>query len=450
MREIKHIIEKENAGQPPLKSFTAVYKIDRQSRIRYWFWGILALIIIVLFLPWTQNIRARGTVTTLRQEQRPQELNTIIAGRIVKWHVKEGDFVNAGDTIAQLAEVKDSYLDPKLLERTQEQMSAKATSIESYRRKVVATSSQMEALEQGRQLKMQQLTNKIQQLKLKIVSDSMEAIAANNDFRIAEEQLRRQRIMRDSGLASLVQLEQRNQAFQNTMAKRISAEIKLNNTRTDLVNARIEMSQVEQEYAEKIFKAQGDRASAESDIAAGEGELSKLSNQYANYRIRAGQYYLLAPQSGQIVKASKAGINEIVKEGEKLVEIVPRQVDYAVELYVRPVDLPLLSLGQKVRFMFDGFPAIVFSGWPSASYGTFGGVVVAIESSISNNGKFRILVGEDPSDKPWPPTLRMGAGAAGIALLKNVSVWYELWRNINGFPPDYYQPKESANGKSKK
>jgi RsmE family RNA methyltransferase len=27
----------------------------------------------------------------------------------------------------------------------------------------------------------------------------------------------------------------------------------------------------------------------------------------------------------------------------------------------------------------------------------------------------------------------------GISLLKNVPIWYELWRNINGFPPDYYQ-----------
>ena len=128
---------------------------------------------------------------------------------------------------------------------------------------------------------------------------------------------------------------------------------------------------------------------------------------------------------------------------------MPVRVDYAVELFVRPVDLPLLSPGQKVRFMFDGFPAIVFSGWPQSSYGTFGGVIVAIESSVSTNGKFRVLVGEDKNDKPWPPTLKMGTGAAGIALLKDVPIWYELWRNINGFPPDYYQPQTKADEKKK-
>jgi hypothetical protein len=123
-----------------------------------------------------------------------------------------------------------------------------------------------------------------------------------------------------------------------------------------------------------------------------------------------------------------------------IVEIVPDKIQYAVEIFVRPVDLPLIAAGQKVRFWFDGFPAIVFSGWPNASYGTFGGKVFAVENSVSPNGKFRILVAEDPDDKPWPKQLRIGTGAQGMALLKEVPVWYELWRNINGFPPDYYKP----------
>ncbi len=448
MKEIKQIVELENHGKA-LRSFSTVYRINRKSRIKYWVYGVFAAVFIILVLPWTQNIRARGTVTTLRQEQRPQELNTVIAGKIVKWYVKEGDFVHAGDTIAQLAEIKDSYLDPHLLDRTKDQITAKTTSIESYNQKVNATNLQMKAMQQARELKLQQLRNKLQQLQLKIVSDSMEAVAADNNFRIAEEQYRRQRIMHDSGLVSMVQLEQRNQSYQNAMAKKISAEIKFTNTKTDLTNTRIEANQVEQEYAEKIFKAQGERASAQSEIATGQAELAKLSNQYANYAIRAGQYYLLAPQDGQVIKATKAGINEIVKEGEKLVEIVPAKVDYAVEMFVRPVDLPLLSPGQPVRFMFDGFPAIVFSGWPESSYGTFGGRIAAIENSVSPNGKFRILVSEDKSDKPWPATLGIGTGAAGIALLKDVPVWYELWRNINGFPPDYYQPKTVADEKKK-
>jgi multidrug resistance efflux pump len=250
--------------------------------------------------------------------------------------------------------------------------------------------------------------------------------------------------MKDSGLASTLQLEQRIQAVQNTLAKKISAETKFLNTRTDLM-------QVQQEFFEKLAKARGEKASAGSEIASTQAEIAKLDNQYANYTIRNGMYYLLAPQDGQVTQAAKSGINEIVKEGDKIAEIIPTQVEHAVELFVRPVDLPLLSTGQTVRFLFDGYPAIVFSGWPKASYGTFSGKIVAIENSTSDNGMFRILVAPDNKVKPWPYTLKMGAGAYGIALLNTVPVWYELWRNVNGFPPDFYVgKKEKDEGKKAK
>jgi hypothetical protein len=104
------------------------------------------------------------------------------------------------------------------------------------------------------------------------------------------------------------------------------------------------------------------------------------------------------------------------------------------------MDLPLVSINQKVVFVFDGFPTIVFSGWPNASYGTFTGKVIAVENSVSANGKFRVLVTEDTNaQKKWPRELKIGTGAGGVVLLKNVPVWYELWRNVNGFPPDFYK-----------
>ncbi len=450
MKEIKGIVEREADGRK-FSAFEAVYRAGKPGRIRRWTLGILAALAVVLALPWTQNIRARGQVTTLRQEQRPQELNSVIGGRILKWWVKEGDLVQAGDTIAQLAEVKDAYLDPELLSRTQEQLRAKNASIEYYGSKVTATEQQMQALRQGAQLKLQQIENKIAQLERKLTADHAEADAAANDLQIAEAQYRRQRAMRDSGLVSLAQLEQRNAAYQTAVAKKASADAKFLNTQTDLTNARVEISSVQQDFLEKQAKAAGERASAQSDVAMGRGEVAKLSNQYSNYQIRSGMYFIRAPQAGQITKARKAGVGEIVKEGEMLVEIVPKHLDYAVELYVKPIDLPLVSHGQHVMFLFDGFPALVFSGWPAASSGMFRGSVVAVENSVSPNGLFRILVAEDSSYKAWPRSLRIGAGAQGMALCKDVPVWYELWRNINGFPPDYYKadPAKQDGRKSK-
>ena len=424
-----------------LKAYQSIYGYNKNSKIKYWVIGFFISISVILFLPWTQNVRAKGNVTTLRQEQRPQELNSIIPGKIQKWYVKEGDHVNQGDTILQISEIKDDYLDPNLVNRTGQQIGAKQMSVEYYKNKVAATQNQIGAIGNNRTLKQSQLENKITQLQLKQQSDSVDVIAAVNDFVIVSKQYKRQQNMYDSGLVSLTQLEQRNMALQNANAKKISAENKLANTRQDLLIAKTEKNAINQDYLEKFSKAQGEQFQSMSQIAGGQGDVAKLENQYSNYSIRKGMYFITAPQNGQITKAKKAGIGEIIKDGEMLVEIVPDNLDYAVELFVSPMDLPLISKDQKVQFLFDGFPAIVFSGWPNSSYGTFTGKVVAIENSVSNNGKFRILVVEDKSaKKKWPTQLKIGAGAQGFALLKNVAVWYELWRNINGFPPDYYKP----------
>jgi multidrug efflux pump subunit AcrA (membrane-fusion protein) len=423
-----------------LTAHTHVYRHNRTSRVKYWFYGFIISLVIVLFLPWTQNIRSRGYVTTLYQDQRPQEVNTMIGGRVIKWHIKEGDYVKAGDTLIQLSEVKVDYLDPNLLNRTQEQLSGKQQSVEYYKSKVGATQQQIGAINTGLDLKLNQLRNKLNQLQLKVQADSAETIAANNDYNIAIKQFSRQKAMYDSGLVSLTQLEQRNQAYQNALAKKVIADNKLANTRQDLTITRIEMSAQQQENLEKVSKAQGEQFQSLTQIASGQADIAKLQNQYASYSIRNGMYIVLAPQSGQVIKAQKAGIGEFMKDGDMIVEIVPDKIQYAVEMFVRPLDLPLISKGQKVRFLFDGFPAIVFSGWPNASYGTFAGEVVAVESNLNENGKFRVLVQEDASEKPWPSQLKIGAGAQSITLLKDVPIWYELWRNINGFPPDYYKP----------
>jgi multidrug efflux pump subunit AcrA (membrane-fusion protein) len=404
---------------------------------------VVITLFLFLFLPWTQNIRSKGRVTTLRPEQRPQEINTIIGGRIVNWQVKEGDRVKKGDTLLQLTEVKESYLDPQLVQRTGEQLSAKQRSISFYQSKADAAASQLTALQREQQLKLEQNRNKLEQQTRTIEAAEQDLQAAKNEVSVNERQLQAGQDLFQSGAISLVDLERRKVNYQNALAKKVTAENNLANEKQERVILEIEQNTIRQSFAEKIAKAQGEQMQAFSEAATGEAEAAKLQNLYASYVIRNNMYFILAPQDGQVINARKAGIGEIVKDGERILDIVPDKMQKAVELFVRPVDLPLVNLGQKVRFWFDGFPAIVFSGWPQASYGTFGGVVAAVERNVNTDGKFRILVAEDPEEKPWPAQLRMGAGAQGMALLKDVPIWYELWRNINGFPPDYYQPKSN-------
>jgi hypothetical protein len=70
--------------------------------------------------------------------------------------------------------------------------------------------------------------------------------------------------------------------------------------------------------------------------------------------------------------------------------------------------------------------------------GTFGGEVTVIDVVNSPGGKYRLLVRPtqpQPGDKPWPRQLRLGSGVQGWVILDSVPVWYEIWRQLNGFPP---------------
>ncbi|MEM6723155.1 MAG: HlyD family secretion protein, partial [Bacteroidota bacterium] len=203
------------------------------------------------------------------------------------------------------------------------------------------------------------------------------------------------------------------------------------------------------EYATKIAKTESEKYAAQSSLFNSEGDLNKFRIQYQNYLVRQSFYYITAPQDGYVNKALKPGIGETVKEGEPVLSIMPDGFELAVELYVKPMDLPLIQKGNEVLFIFDGWPAFVFSGWPDQSFGTFSGEIFAIDNEIDPSGKFRIMVRETDQDKEWPTALRIGGGAQGIAILGRVSLAYELWRRLNGFPADYYEKQESKAPKLK-
>ena len=425
------------------KSFNQIYLRDKGPATKPWLIGLGLILLGVLFLPWTQNIRAKGQITSLYQEQKPQKIYSPIAGKISRWWVKEGDFVEQGDTLAKISEIKAEYLDPKLISRTQEQLDAKKGTVSFYEQKVKSTEDQIANLRSSKALKQDQLTNKITALQQKLTGEKAELEAASNEYNLVKDQFERNQKMFKEGLISQTQFQQRNASMQNSLAKKTISENKVNQTLQEIQNTKIELRGVDQEYSEKMNKAEGEKFQSLGMIETGKGEIAKLENQVASYTIRDGMYYILAPQSGQVINAKKAGIGEILKDGEELLTIVPQNTNYAVEMYVRPVDLPLVSPGQEVRFIFDGFPAIVFAGgWPDQSFGTFPGKIRAVENNIDEKGMFRVIVVENPKDKKWPKQIKMGAGAQGIALLNDVPLWYELWRNINGFPADFYTVKK--------
>jgi len=406
----QHSIEK-HIGYDSLYSLRSLRTPSGGKILAWVLIGFFFLFLISLFLPWQQNIRGNGNITALNPSNRPQTIEAVIAGRVQKWFVKEGQLVKKGDTIVTISEVKEKYFDPQLLMRLQQQITAKENSLTSKDKKASALERQISALKDGLKLKLEQSNAKLQAEKVR--------------FQNAENQFLRNKNLYEAGNIPLTKFQEFEYKYQGSQA--------------DYLNAQLELSRVEAEYLDKISKAESDLNNTRAEAFDTQAEIAKARNEFTNTEIRNEQYQILAPQDGFIVKAMKSGIAETIKEGDAICTIMPLVSDFAVEMYVKAMDVPLISKGRKVRVQFDGWPALQFSGWPSVSVGTFGGVVSVIDYVNSKPGEFRILIIPDKEDESWPEQIRVGSGTKGWVMLDDVPVWYELWRQLNGFPPSLYE-----------
>lgn len=433
------------------KSGKYIFTKEYHKRFKKFLLGFSLILLIILFLPWTQNISSKGNVTTQKPNQRPQTLQSQIPGRIEQWFVQEGDFVKRGDTILRISEIKSDYFDDQLTQRTDDQLNAKSSSVQAYKNKELALQNQIVALQQERSLKLKQAKNKLIQAKLKVKSDSIDLQAIKIKLDIAKTQYKRTLTLQKEGLKAVKDVENKRSKLQETNAKLVSQQNKFLSAKNNAINNQLAILTISTSYQNKIAKAQSDLFTAKSSGFDTQAQASKLETNLVNYKKRNSLLFVTAPQDGYINKAIIAGIGETFKEGQQLVSIMPANYELAVEMYVRPIDLPLIHIGENVRVQFDGWPAIVFSGWPNVSYGTYGAKVTAIENFISDNGMYRVLLKPDSEDIKWPEAIRIGSGAKAIALLDNVPIWFELWRQINSFPPNFYQSnkKTSVSTKSK-
>ncbi len=416
-------------------SLGSVKLLARQPSFRSfggWLLAILVVIVIVAFLPWQQNVQGGGQVTALKPEERPQQAVAAVGGRIAKWFIEEGQSVKAGDPIVALSEVKEAYLDPLTLERLGQQLDGKRLAVQEKGAKAEALAVQARALDSAWRFARIRADNRITQFTASLG-------AAQLEDSLAQVQVQRTDNLVRAGLRSQLELEQARQRAQRAHALALEQEAALGTARADRAG-------VDADYTEKIAKVDGDRRATLAEVAEGNAEIAKLATGEANLEERQGLLVVRAPRDGIVVQALRAGIGEIVKDGEAVATVQPSDPKLAVAVQVTPRDVPLLRIGDKVRIEFAGWPAMQFSGWPSVAVGTFGGRVAVIDQVASADGNYRVLVEADPADEAWPQELLMGSGARAWALLRNVRVWFEVWRLLNGFPPAL--PDAGAGGKA--
>ena len=434
---------------------------SRNARIvaRILFVALLITMCLMVFAPWQQSVKGSGNVVAFAPLERQQVIEAPIKGRIVRWGdgIVENARVVEGQEIAEIRDLDESYA-----QRLQQQLENTQETVRATKEQIRANNDALDAARRLSDVYVKQEQTYIQ-VKVDITS------AQNSYVQAAEEKVQSAREQVGIEEAPISQLEQELarlnkleakgnialQKVQEVDAKLTSARKKVLKAKADLAaalqelegkksdrDAYIQKAQVDIDYAHSLYqKSLSDAAKAESEIAKAQAELAKAEKELREMERKVAiqsNRILKSPMNGFVVQIHPNFQSAVLKEGDPICTIVPDTQDRAVQVWLAGNDAPLVRPGHHVRLQFEGWPAVQFSGWPSVAVGTFGGEVVSIDATDhKKEGKFRVLIRPDPNDDPWPEQryLRQGVRANGWVLLEIVPLWWEVWRQLNGFPP---------------
>jgi multidrug efflux pump subunit AcrA (membrane-fusion protein) len=396
--------------------------------------GLFVVIAGTFIAPWTQTVRGMGRVIAYAPSARETPIKAPIKGLVVRWLVVEGEHVKKGQVIAELADNDQDILER--LGRARDAVQSKGSALDSA---IKIAEGQVQALVEARSAA---VDNAQQQVAIAVAerdAKSQDVRAAEAKLNTAEINLRRQRELNRQDLASDRALELAELAAQTAQSELLAkrAAFRAASRKTKAAQATLQ---------EKRTSKQASIEKARGELEKLRGELGETEAKVADAEVklsRQQQMRVVAPRDGTILSVIAREGTDYLKVGDPLATFVPDTDDRAIEVWVDGNDAPLITKGRKVRIQFEGWPAVQFVGWPSVAVGTFGGEVSFVDRAARKDGKFRAVVQPDSDDQPWPDpsVLRQGVRVKAWVLLNRVTVAYELWRQLNGFPPALPEPQ---------
>lgn len=453
-------------------------RLARSSRHARRIGRILLTLLIGSFLlaamaPWQQSVTGNGNVVAFAPGERPQNIEAPIKGRIVGWSdgVYENARVREGDIIAEIQDI-----DPNLMPRLQGQLKTVEKQVESTELQLINNEQNLASIRQVHEAYKARLeTYKAVKTQVVGAADAM-VDAAQNKFEAATEEreihraaltqldldYKRQAQLYDEDIVAGVKLQIAERKHKEAIAKLKTADAYVRTAENELAAKRLDRLAKEEKAQADIESATALVEDAASKVAKAESEVNKTDAELS--KARKEEFMMqtkVARQENQLVRAPFDGVltrisanqgGQMVKEGDLLCVIVPDTRDRSVQVWLDGNDAPLVEPGRHVRLQFEGWPAIQFAGWPSVAVGTFGGTVVSVDAT-DDAGRFRVLVRPDEdTSEPWPDEryLRQGVKTHAWVLLEQVPLWYEIWRNMNGFPPVVTPDKAEEKAKKPK
>ncbi|MEZ5963518.1 MAG: HlyD family efflux transporter periplasmic adaptor subunit [Planctomycetota bacterium] len=394
-------------------------------------WVLLVLLVVgllsALLAPWTQNVAGAGQVAAFTPLDRPQSVQAPVKGRVHAVHVTEGQLVAKDELLLELVDI-----DPEKLSRLQQKLEATRGELQATHAQVETLRNQIGILESARDFAISGARARVDLAREKLRSAEQKLIALRAAQSYAEQEVGRLRPLVPEFVEELRLLKAQAELEKASAGVTAgAADVELERAAQQAALA--DRSRIEEDANARVVEARARQQAADAKAHDLQAKLADIEGDLRQQRAQD----VRAPRPGRVFRLAVTTDGSIVKEGDLLLQIVPVTARPAVELWVRGVDAPLVEPGRRVRLQFEGWPAVQFVGWPAVAVGTFGGEVALVDPTDSGQGRFRLLVVPDTADRPWPSErwLRQGVRAKGWVLLDEVPIWYELWRQLNGFPP---------------
>lgn len=397
---------------------------------------VVLTVVALRFVPWQQTSLGRGRVIAYAPVERQQTIDAAVDGRVAKWHVQEGSRVEIGDSIVDIIDN-----DPEILARLGAERDAVVARIDAAHARVAAIDKRILAMGSSQTSAVLAAGQRSQMGGDRLAAAKHAVEAAKAAAKAAELNFDRQTALFEKGLTAkrTVELAEAEEARTRTDVDRAEAAMSAARSERSALSADVE--KVDNDSLASISDAHAARASAESEIASARVELTRIDGRLARQQTQ----HVKARAAGTILRVIARQGAEIVKAGDPVALFVPDTADRAVEMWIPGNDVNLVHPGRRVRLQFEGWPAVQFSGWPSAAVGTYGGTVAFVDPTDDGQGRFRVVVVPD-SGGAWPhhTNLRQGTRTYGWVLLERVTLGYELWRQFNGFPPEWTGTDKAA------
>jgi len=412
---------------------------------------MVAATVAALFLPWRQSVTGTGRIIVFSPMDRPQTIEAQIPGRIVNWFVRDGQDVEKGEKIVGLAELDSRFLDTRQLKTLLAQKAALEAKRDALKARAEALSEQIANSAGVRKAAVPATIERVKQAKDRVYQAEQSVEAAKLSLKTAQWQTERVEMLYGDGLRSKRDKELAELETVRSRTELEKALAALDVAKEDSAISMLENKRTDADTGGNINAIKASRADANQLVASTEADIFKLQIDIDNFSKRVDQRTVDAPCSGRIVRLLRVGAGAMVNAGDVLAVIAPHTQDRAAEINIRDWDAPLVSVGRPVRLQIAGWPALQFIGWPRIAIGTFAGVVSVIDATDDGKNRYRVIVEPDKSAlaskqaDPWPSTtfLRPGAQVTGWILLSDVPLWYELWRQLNGWQPTIQAPDQA-------